>query len=686
MFTPSPESLNSDFSAIKSKKDNDYQNNQSVWNVFWNKANLNVRTESGDPTIMSSWTNNPSTLGNSNFYLNRTRPICLMLSGYQRRNRKSTVVVGLTNSDQKTSDQYTKMLMTIYKKENVYELLSEAFYEGPIISGMNMMQVYLDFTNDPLNGDIKFRNLSYSQFMIDPYWKEPDLSDANFILVRSYLPKPVIAHMMPPHFYEQIMALEGNQQGSTVDGRFQYQAAAQGYAQGPKLAYDEYFYRDWRNAKILYDIETGETMDVTEREDIDLDLLLMENPSVRIQEKLIPTVRLCVTIQDQVFYDGVQPTGLDTFPFVPFLGYYNKTMPYMYNRIQSVVTSLIAPQILFNRRVILTSDYLESVVSSGWMFREGAVLDPKLLLQTGAGRLIPIKNSATPLVDVVPIPAPQAPESVFMQAEVYDKEMFNVIGLSQENLGKVVEDDASGYQTALRTAAGLTAQQPLFDRFDLSQNMLGNLVIKIVTKNFTPGKVKRYLEGEEPAPQFYDQAFGEYHCVTELGQNTETQKQLQFLQLLELRKNNINIPDSILINTANLQNKNELIELMEKESQYQRQVQEMQMQIQQQEIQSRIQLSDAQALAHIGTYNERNARVAENRALAIQKIHEANANDAKATLDKVKAIKEIEALDLAHIEKLVAIAQALKMTEQAEVENEVQQAIPKGVESGSQLR
>ena len=670
MLTDAAQTLNSDFTAIKAKKDNDYQNNQSIWNVFWSRASQNNRLESGDPTIMDTWGGNQASLGGGNYYFNRARPIGLMLSGYQRRNRKSTVVVPMENGDNATADQYTKLILNIYKKENVYELISEAFHEGAIISGMNLLQVYLDFTEDPLNGDIKFRNLSYSEFMIDPYFRDPSLSDCNFILIRSLMTKPQVAAIMPAQFYDQIMALGANPQGSNTDGRFQYQASAQGYSIAPKVAYDEYYYRDYRKQKKIFDILTGEMMDVSDRDEIDIPQLLADNPSLRMEDKWVPTVRVMISVQDTVFYDGPQPGNIDCYPFCTVLGYYNKALPYMYNRIQSVMTSLISPQILFNRRIILNADYLESVVNSGWMFKQGSVIDAKHLLQTGQGRLIPLKDHATPLVDVAPIPPPAVNPMAFQQLEVYDKELFNVVGLSQENLGKVVEDDSSGYQSALRTAAGLTAQQPLFDRLDLAQNMLGNLVMKYMQNCYTPGKVKRLLGGQEPAPQFYDKAFGKYHCTVELGFNTETQQQMEFSQMLMLRNAGIQITDKRMIMKATLQGKDEIIQEMEQQAQQQAQQQEMQMQVQMQELQARAELNKARAAADMGLYAERTSRVEENRALAIRQLHEANRDDSAATLDMIKAIKELESIDIGHLKELVAMAQMLKAGEQATVQAE----------------
>jgi len=680
MIFDSPETFDQDFSAIKAKKDSDYQNNQSIWNVFWSRASQNVRLEAGDPTIMNVWGNNPATIGSSNYYFNRARPIGLMLSGYQRRNRKSTIVVPLEGSDQKTADQYTKILMNLYKHQNIYEKISDAFHEGSIISGMNLLQVYLDFSDDPLNGDVKIRNLAYNDFMIDPYFREPDLSDATFIMVRSYRTKPEIAAIMPEKDYDTIMALQGNQQAATIDGRFQYAAAARGYSMGPKLAYDEYYYRDYRLQKKLYDMLTGETMDVTARDADDVKALVEQHSQLKIIEKYVPTVRLCITIQDRVFYDGPQPLGIDDFPFVGVFGYYSKSMPYMYNRIQSVMTSLISPQILFNRRIILNADFLESVVNTGYMFKQGAVLDPNHLLQTGQGRLIPLKDSATPGVDVIPIPAPQVPPSAFEQLKIYDNELFNVIGLSQENLGKVVEDDSSGYQSALRTAAGLTAQQPLFDRLDLAQNLLGNTIIKVIQNNWTPGKVRRYLEGEEPAPQFYDKAFGKFHCVTQLGFNTETQIQLEFAQKLELRKAGIAISDASMIESATLQNKDKLVKELEQASQQQQQMQQMQAQVQMQELQARAELAQSRAMADRGLAAERLSEIEQNRSIAIQKQHEANRQDMAATLDMVKAIKELESIDITHLKELVAIASALKAQEQVTATVEEQKVEPQNTQ------
>jgi len=53
--------------------------------------------------------------------------------------------------------------------------------------------------------------------------------------------------------------------------------------------------------------------------------------------------------------------------------------------------------------------------------------------------------------------------------------------------------------------------------------------------------------------------------------------------------------------------------------------------------------------------------------MAIQKLHEANKEDELALLNKVKILKELEDMDIGHIERLINMANALKMAEQATV-------------------
>jgi hypothetical protein len=652
-----PDSDTQGYTAIKKKIDSDYSANQSIWQIYWTEATIDTRLEAGDTGLMAELNNALPNNNRGAWYFNRVRPLCNMVSGYQRRNRKSSIVVPLENGDTQTADQLSKILLGIYKREGIYETLSEAFHQGACIAGMNLLHVYMDYRNDPVSGDIKVDNCSYNSFFIDPYFRKPDLSDCGFVWRRSYLSHSAAAALMPDK-YDEIMSLPGNPTGTGRDGRFQYMPESYGQTQQNRLSYDEYYYRDYRKQKLLIDKVTGETFEVPDKEDIDLSTFLAHYPQVTVIEQEIPTVRMAIMIQDKVFYDGPNNLGIDTYPFVPVLGYYNPMMPYFYSRIQGICRSLRDPQILLNRRIILSADMLESQVNSGFIFKENAPVDVKHLFQTGQGRIIPLKEEAQ-MSDIMPIVPPQIPPSFFQLQETFSKELNMVSGINEELMGSAI-DDKAGILSALRQGAGLTTLQPLFDRLDFSQNLLGELILKVVQANYTPGKVKNLLEGEEPAPLFYNKAFGKYHCMVELGFDTESQKQMQFAQLVQLKELGVPLPDSALMDAATIQDKSKIMEKMQQQAQQAQQMQQAQMQTQMQLQQSQTELAHSRAMADQGLYAERTSRVAENQALAVERMAQANKDDEIALLNKIKMIKELEDMDIGHLERLLSMANALK--------------------------
>lgn len=659
-----PESLNRDFGAIGAHMDAVWNNNNSAWSQIQAAALRAVRAEAGDPTLMTQFNINASGTNPGNFYFNRIRPICNMVSGYQRRNRKSTIVVPIEGGDQQTADQWSKLLLQIYKKENFYEAISEAFHQGACVTGLNFLQLYMDYTNDPLNGDIKVDVIDLNQVFFDPYSRKPDFSDAQFIWRRSMLTPSAAAALCPPEMYNDIMAMQGSPAGMSKDQRFQWMPEAYGVTQSNKLTYDEFWYRDYRSAQFLYDSNTGDMMEVTFEDEDKIDLALYENQQLSFHERQVPTVNLAIRVQGNVIYNGRNPYSIDNFPFIPVVGYYSKSLPYMYQRISGIVQSLIDPQILFNRRVILSADQAESMLSSGWKFKEGSVVDIKTLFQTGAGRVIPIKDGYA-MSDVEQIQPSQVPPSYFQLQDVFDKELYNCAGISEENLGKIVGDDSSGYLAAQRTAAGLTSLQPIFDRLDLAQNMLGERMMEMIRANYTPGKIRRMLEGEEPAELFYSRAFGKYHCQVQLGFNTETQQQLQFAQLLMLRKEaGVAITDQDMLEAATIQHKDRLIERMQQQQQAAQEQQQAQAESTIRLQQAQMELAQARSLADLGLFNERTSRVQENYSLAEQRKAEAVQNENQALLNFVKAAKELEGIDIKHLADLIKMQQLIKSQEQ----------------------
>jgi len=151
--------------------------------------------------------------------------------------------------------------------------------------------------------------------------------------------------------------------------------------------------------------------------------------------------------------------------------------------------------------------------------------------------------------------------------------------------------------------------------------------------------------------------------------------------MLQLKELGLPISPEDLLEAATLQNKDRIIKNLQKSeeaaAQQQQQQAEMAMQLQQ----SQIELAHARSQADIGLYAERTSRVAENEASAVERIHKANSEDQSATLDKIKAVKELEDIDIKHMERYFDMVNALRSQESNIAESKVNEVSQQPIEN-----
>jgi hypothetical protein len=619
---------------------------------FWSEAELDQRFRAGDQSLWNDIYGNIPAFRRKQFNFNRIRRITNMITGYQRQHRKSTVCTPIENSDEATSNQFSKILLWDDQKNHVLETISDAF-DGAVVTGMNLLSVWMDYRNDPVNGDIAVDNVAFNGYLIDPYFKKMDLSDCNSIWTRKYLSRNQVMSLVPGR-EKEILDMKG---WGNRDGKFQFMPESYNYGMQDLLTYDEFWYLDSRKQKLLCDVQTGETME-WRGQDEDLKEFLRAYPQIHTLDQEIQTVKLAITVQGKVLYNGPSPLGIDRYSFVPVWAYYEPQMSDFPWRIQGVVRGLRDAQYLYNRRRVIELDILESQITSGFMYKENALVNPKDVFLQGQGRGLALKANAQPGVDVVKIEPPQIPPSMIQLSELLGKEIQEISGVSEELLG-MADDDKAGILSMLRQGANLTTLQGLFDNLDYAQKMLGDIRISLIQANWTPGKVLRVI-GEEPSQQFYNRAFGKYKAIVEDGLNTSTQRQMQFAQLLQLREMGIPVPAEILVESSTLQNKEKLTDALSKQEQQAAQAAQMQQETQIELLKAQIEDLHARAVANQGLGHERASRIQENQALAVERRAAAHKDLEQAEYEKVRAIKELTSIDLDQVHRAVEILKLIQ--------------------------
>ena len=378
--------MTDDDKGIKERMETTYAQSITINQSFWSEADIDTRFRAGDQTLWNDIYGNMPAFRRQVFNFNRIRPVCNMISGYQRRNRKSTVVVPVEHSDDITANQFSKVMIWAMEQDNTLNTISQAF-DGCLTTGMNLLSVWMDYRRDPINGDVRVDNVSYNGYLIDPFFKKHDLSDCNYIWTRKWMVKDQCKSLLP----DRAGDIDKLHARGSRDGKFQYMAESYNYGTTDLLTYDEYWYRDYRTQKLVVDLKTGETMEWGGNDD-ELKGLIGKFPELTVVENEIQTCKLAIVVQGVVLYHGPNPMGIDQYPFVPVLGYYEPQMADFPWRIQGVVRGLRDSQYLYNRRKVIELDILESQINSGYKYKENALVNPKDVFLQGQEEVLALKE------------------------------------------------------------------------------------------------------------------------------------------------------------------------------------------------------------------------------------------------------------------------------------------------------
>lgn len=640
-----------DAKNIKQMMSHFYQMAYPANGAYWQQGAIDKRFKVGDQTLWSMIYGDTQFSQSKRFFFNLIRRHINMICGYQRKNRKSTVTMPNLEND-KLADDYNAVLKWSEERDGFQEYLSQAF-EGACDTGCSLLHLYPDYTMDPISGDLFTDQVSYNNFLIDPYFRKQDLTDCSFIWRRRWVNKNAAKALLPGHAKE----IEKMRPSGMKDGRFPLQAELINLDTNQLFAYDEFHYRSDREATIVLDPKSGESVeweqDETDGEDM-MERALSQQPWLVIKKTRVPTVKLAICLGDKVLYNGANLLNIDAYPFVPTLCYHEPDIQSYAWRMQGIVRNLRDAQYLYNRRKVIELDILESQINSGWIFPIDSVTDPKAFRQSGQGFLIPLKAGHLPS-EIQRVTAPDIPASMLELSRSLSEDITKISGVNEELLGSAT-DDKSGILSMLRQGAGLTTLQTIFDKLDYSQRLYGKIRLQAIRKNFSKGKIASIL-GHEPEDKFFTSHSLKYSVSVEEGNYSTTQRQMELQQLLHFKEIGMPIADKSILRAAFITNKSQVIADMEEQVQAQQQQQQQQAQQQAQVDQSKIMSTMAKAKLDMAKTQESLANIDKIEA---QAEHETM----KADYELVEMMMKLEDMQFNQVKSSFEMAQAIKMANQ----------------------
>ncbi len=577
-----------------------------------------------------------------------------MLTGYQRQHRKQFNYVPTEGADPQTTDQYTRLITHISNSGAIHEQFSKAC-ELAAISGMVLLQPYLDYSgDDQAQGDLKLKIWEYNSFLVDPYFRSPDMSDAQFIWCQEYISKKEAENRFPDKL-ENIAPMAGTPQRY---GSFYFLPENYNMARNDLMVLSYVWYKWKKKKKRLYSRTRNQFFDFAGGDE-NLDAILYNIPDMEEVTVEVPCWKLAVVLNEQLMFQGDNPLGFDTCPFVPVFWNYEPHINYYDLRVRGLIRTMRDPQFLFNYKVITNNDITAATINAGWKRKIGAVANEDNLKKSGQGWDV-IINEGYELADCEKIIPSGVPESDMALAQQMADLIYSTSGINLENWSGQNDKQTSSLTVLLKQAANLMVFQKYFDQWDFSLKLVGERLLQIVLNNWNAPKVG-LLIGEEPSPHFYSKVFAKFQVIVEEGLLTPTQKNLQAQQMLDINATfgREVIPASMIIKDMNIQGKTEILQFLQQQEQQAAAVQQEAQTIQHAFEEVKLKELMSRATANLATARERHGRAEADIGLFEERLSEITHNRAMATKAKMEALEKM--IDV--IAKYGEIETMLKMNE-----------------------
>lgn len=624
-----------------------YSKFQPIEQSRWNEANIDTLYYAGNQTLINRNLNFSAGITSDQYYFNLVQQPVNMLTGRQRQRRKSITYQASDGSDPHTTDQYTRLIKECVRKEGINEAFSKSC-ELSAVAGLNLMQPYLDFTgDDPAQGSLKVKVWEYNSFLVDPFFRQPDMSDAQFVWTQEYISKHE-AESRFPDMKQYVAPMAGTPQRY---GNFYFLPENYNMARNDLMVLSYVWYKWKKKRKRLYSKSRNQFFDFAKGANIDP--VLQSIRDLEVVNVDSPCWKVAVVLNEQLMYIGENPLwdGPEC-PFIPTFWNYDPHISQYQLRSRSLVFPMRSPQFLFNHKVITNNDIAASSINSGWKRKVGAVANEDNLKKAGQGWDV-IINEGYEMMDVEKIIPNAVPQSDLELASQMQELIFATSGIQLENWSGQQDKQISSLTMLLKQDANLMVFQKYFDQWDMSLKLLGERMLQIVLNNWNEFKVSMLIN-EEPTEHFYSRIFAKYHTIVEEGLETPTQRNLQAQSLLDINSTfgREVFPPSMIVKDMNIQGKAEAVEFLKQQEQQAQQMQQEQQQLAHviedaklKELYSKAMANIARARedhsrseSNLGLYEERLSMIERNRSLSLKEKQAA----LTSLLDNISRFGEIQ--------------------------------------------
>lgn len=532
----------------------------------WNEADLAVLDEQGRPA----------------YEFNQVMPAVNSAIGYQISNRMDIAFRPRQgDATKELAEVRSKVAMQIAANNDLHWLETEVFSDG-MIQQRGYFECRMDF-DDNLMGELRVTVLDPLDVIPDPDAKSYNPAGWNDVIITRWLTADEIEGLYGKAARIKVeQSGSGNHLANSDFGDADLDVTPRNKFGGVNSRYDSTYhcegvlrYRIIDRQKWVREVgnvaihPSGDIRPMNGDETPDA-IAEMQRNGIKIVKRGHKRVRWIVSTIDTLLHDDWSP--YDRLTVIPFFPFFRR------GKTRGMVDNAIGPQKALDKGVSQAIHIINSTANSGWQLEENQLtnMTTEQLQNVGASTgLVLERKPGTPLLSKIqPNQMPPGVEKLIDMAAITLKDvtvpdaMRGMAGAGESGIAIQSKQHASQQGLAV----------PL-DSLARTRNILARWIDYAISKYYDTERVfqitKTDMNGQEvneslainqfdqaTGMYFNDMTAGEYSVVITEQPMQVTFENSQFTQALELRKEGVQIPDTVVVRHSNLSDKHEIIQQM----------------------------------------------------------------------------------------------------------------------------
>ena len=471
----------------------------------------------------------------------------------------------------------TRLTDQIFDANNFISRVEPQVFTDGIIEDRGFFDVRVDFSDNIL-GEVRITDLNPRMVLIDPEATDYDPATWNEVTVNRWMTLNDIEAYYGKHMRRKVESVASNADNTYGDLSVKYETFDdKGHHPPAGFQEDQHSIRAVRvlerqhrkmsRVRELVDPTTGDTRIIPDHWEDDRAELLAAEYGYKIRKRVRSRIRWTVSADHITLHDDWSPYS--EFTVVPYFPMFRRGRP------SGLMRHLVDPQEQLNKIESQILHTINTTANSGWLVESGSLVNmtEQDLERRGAESglvLIHARNREKP-EKIQPNPMPTGLENYAQKSNSYIQSIPGIASL----MGQEPKSAVSGVALGQAQDKALLGLQVVFDNLQFTRKLVAKRILDCVQTYYTEERVFHVTEWrnpEEPDVEVRineedtsgevvnDITVGKYEVTVGSTPTRDTFEEMQFAQILEMRKAGVMVPDHHVIKHSQLQGKDEIAE------------------------------------------------------------------------------------------------------------------------------